>query len=173
MAKKRGRKCLYNTLIKPNLPLIQEMCKSMTEQQIAEQMGVAYSTWNKYKEDFPELMEVLKKGRQNLVAELRSTLLKKAKGYEYIETKEIVSHVRWPEEMYEALTEAGFTTEQIESARLVKTETAHKQMHPDVAALNLALKNYDKDNWSNDPQMQRIREKELELRERQIENNEW
>ena len=55
----------------------------------------------------------------------------------------------------------------------MKTEVAHKHAHPDVAALNLALKNYDKENWANDPQMLDIRKKELELRERQIENSEW
>ena len=42
-----------------------------------------------------------------------------------------------------------------------------------MAAINLALKNYDKDNWSNDPQMLELRKKEIELRERQIEQNEW
>ena len=46
-------------------------------------------------------------------------------------------------------------------------------MPPDVAALNLALKNYDPDNWANDPQMLKIREKELKLREKQVENNTW
>jgi hypothetical protein len=44
---------------------------------------------------------------------------------------------------------------------------------PDVAALNLLLKNYDKDHWSNDPQMLELRKKELELKEKQIESNEW
>ena len=170
---KRGRKSKYETHIKPNLPLILEMCKTLTEQQIAEQLGVGYSTFIEYKKQFPELAEVLKKGRQNLVAELRSALIKKAKGYKYTETKVITESVKWPEEMYVALLEAGFTIEQIESSRLVRTEVAHKEMSPDVAALNLALKNYDKENWSNDPQMLEIRKKELELRERQIEANEW
>ena len=59
------------------------------------------------------------------------------------------------------------------TAQLVKREVKHKQAHPDVAAINLALKNYDKDNWSNDPQMLELRKKEIELRERQIEQNEW
>lgn len=173
MAKKAGRKSKYETHIKPYLPQIAEMCRTMTEQQIAESLGVAYSTWNDYKLKFPELTEVLKKGRQNLVAELRSALIKKAVGYDYTETKETTERVKWPDELYDLMIDAGFTPQQIGQARLVKTEVAHKIMSPDVAALNLALKNYDKENWANDPQMLKIREKELELKERQIENNEW
>ena len=170
---KSGRKSKYETHVKPYFPAIMEMCRTMTENQIADALGIGASTFQYYKTQYPEFSAILKKGRQNLVAELRSALIKKAKGYEYTETKEVTEHVKWPDEIYVALLKAGFTDRQINSSRLVKTEVAHKQMAPDVAAINLALKNYDKDNWSNDPQMLAIREKELELRERQIEASEW
>lgn len=147
---KRGRKNKYYTHVEPNLMKILEMCKTMTEQQIAEQLGVGYSTFMEYKKQFPELTETLKKGRQNLVAELRSALIKKAKGYDYTETE--VTH------------ENGVITKRVEK---------HKSFGPDVAAINLLLKNYDKDNWANDPQTLELRKKELELRERQVEANEW
>lgn len=174
MAKKRGRKSKYETDIKPNLPLIQEMARTMTEKQIADALGVSYTgTWSVAKQQHPELMEVLKKGRQNLVAELRSALIKKAVGFEYTEKKIVTEKVQWPPELYAMLLDAGFTPAQIEQADLVKTEVAHKKMAPDVAAINLALKNYDKDNWANDPQGLALKKKELELREKQIENNAW
>lgn len=145
----------------------------MTETQIAEKLGVGASTFQYYKTEFPELAECIKKGRQNLVAELRGALIKKAKGYEYTETKVITEEVKWPDEMYVALLEAGFTHDEIKQSKLVRTEIAHKKAAPDVAALNLALKNYDKEEWANDPQALELKKKELELRERQIENNEW
>lgn len=171
---KRGRKSKWETDIKPNLPLIQEMAKTMTEKQIADALGISYTgTWSLCKQQYPELMEVLKKGRQNLVAELKSALIKKAIGYDYTETKETTERVKWPDELYVMMIEAGFTPQQIGQARLVKTEVAHKVFAPDVAALNLALKNYDKENWANDPQMLDIRKKELELKKKQIEQNEW
>lgn len=175
MADKRGRgkPGKYEDYVKPYLPLISEWCQTMTEKQIAKKLGIGYSTWNQYKVDYPELKEIIKRGRQNLVADLRSVLIKKAKGYEYTETKETTERVKWPEEMYTALLEAGFTPDQIATSRIVKIEVAHKKLHPDVAAINLALKNYDKENWANDPQMIDLRKKELELRERQVENNEW
>lgn len=147
---KVGRKSKYETHVKPFFPEILEMCRTMTEQQIAEHLGVGYSTFMEYKKQFPELTEILKKGRQNLVAELRSALIKKAKGYEYTET--------------ETTLEYGEVTKVVEK---------NKKYPPDVAALNLLLKNYDKENWANDPQALEIRKKELELRERQVEANEW
>lgn len=147
---KRGRKNKYETHVKPHLKEIEEWCNTMTEQQIAKRLGVAYSSWNQYKLDFPELSESIKKGRTDLVTELRSALIKRAKGFSYTETK-IVKEYGKP----------------------IKTEVVTKIQPPDVAALNLCLKNYDSDNWANDPQMLRIRERELELREKQIENNSW
>ena len=174
MAKgKGGRKSKYFTHVQPRLLEIMEMCRTMTETQIAEALGVGASTFQSYKTEFPELADILKKGRQNLVAELRSALIKKAKGYEYIETKETTERVKWPDAIYAAMIDAGFTPEQIGEARLVKTEVTHKKMSPDVAALNLALKNYDKENWANDPQALEIKKQELALREKQIENNTW
>lgn len=170
---KVGRKNRYETHVKPFLGQIREWCNTMTEKQMAEKLGIAYSTWNKYRIENAELMEILKKGRSDLVSDLRSALIKKAKGYEYTETKVITEAVKWPEEMYDLLISAGFSEEQISQSKLVRTEVMNKHASPDVAALNLALKNYDKENWANDPQMLKLREKEIELRERQIENNEW
>lgn len=170
---KAGRKGKYETHVKPHLDQIREWCRTMTENQIAEKLGVGASTFQYYKTEFPELSEILKTGRADLVIELRGALIKKAKGYNYTEKKVITEEVKWPEELYVLLKEAGFTDEQIERSKIVRTELTTKYAGPDVAALNLALKNYDKDNWANDPQMLEIRKKEVELRERQIENSEW
>ena len=138
------------THVLPHLEEIKQMCLTMTEAQIAETLGVSYSAWKRYKSRSEQLRSALKKGRQDLVMELRSALIKRAMGFEYTEKK---------------VTEEG--------GHVTKTETSTKYYPPDVAALNLALKNYDPFNWANDPQMIRIREKELELQERKIEMGEW
>jgi hypothetical protein len=44
---------------------------------------------------------------------------------------------------------------------------------PDVAAINLALKNFDRENWANDPQALELHKRELRLKEKQIKNNDW
>ena len=135
---------------KPYLEDIKKWCQTMTEKQIARKLGIAYSSWCLYKNDYSELSETIKKGRQSLVVELKSTLIERAKGFQYTEKKVIK-----------------------EGGEVVREEIYTKSSLPDVAALNLLLKNYDRENWANDPQTLELKKKELELRERQIENNEW
>lgn len=146
----------YKKLIEPYLDKISEMALTMSEEQIAETLGVGYSTFKRYKKDNEPLRASLKSGRKALVIELKSNLIKKAKGFEYTETKEI--------------KEKNPVTGKLE---VVRVETTKKFAPPDVAANNLLLKNYDKDNWANDPQMIELRKKELELKEKSIEANEW
>ena len=168
-----GRKSKYDTHIKPHLNWVEQMCQTMTEEQIAKSLGVSVSTWCDYKNKHPELTETLKRGRQCLVADLRSALIRKAKGYEYTESKVTSEEVTWPKEMYDALLEAGFGPEEIATSRVVRTEVHRKQMAPDVAAINLALKNYDKGNWWNDPAAYDLKREELELKKKQIEEGQW
>lgn len=164
---KRGRKNKYETHIVPFFSQILEwLSNGATERQIAEKLGIAYSTFNDYKVKYPELTEILEKGRRNLVSDLRGALVKKAMGFHYTEKKVVREHVDMPEDVRDFLLENGFTREQIERAELVKTEIADKYATPDVAALNLALKNYDKDDWSNDWQNYELRKRELELKEK-------
>lgn len=145
-----GRPSKYKSHVEPYLDDIKEMALTMTERQIAETLGVGYTAFREYKQRYPILADTLKKGRRELVKELRSVLIKKAEGFQYKETKIIK-----------------------EDGKVVREEHKVKQSLPDVAALNLLLKNYDKEHWANDPQMLELRKKELKLRERQVENNEW
>lgn len=171
--KKGGRKSLYESHVKPHLDEITEWRKDLTEAQIAKRLGIGKTAFGTYKKTYSELSEALKKGERDLVTELRSALVRKALGFHYTETKTITEQVRWSEDMYLRLVEAGFTEREISQARLIRTEVSEKYAAPDVAAINLGLKNYDKKNWANDPQTLELKKKELELRERQIENNMW
>lgn len=149
-SKQRGRPNKYLTQVQPRLKDIEKMALTMTEKQIAKAIGVGYSSWCDYKLKYPELSDALKKGRQELVVELRSTMIRKAKGFNYEEKKVIK-----------------------ENGKIVREEIYTRASMPDVAALNLLLKNYDKENWSNDPQAMEIRKKELELQERKLEESSW
>ena len=98
-------------------------------------------------------MEVLKDSKTELKRELKESLKKKAKGYYYEETKTFIRE---------------------ENGKTVKTvEKFKKYAQPDTGAIHLLLKNID-DDWRNDDLVTiKRKEKELQLRERQIENNEW
>lgn len=148
-----GRKNKYETHVKPYLNQIQEWYEDLDERQIADKLGIAVSTWEKYKKQYSELRDVLKKGKQHLVSELKTSLKKKAKGFYYEETKTCIREV------------GGKQVKVIEKYK--------KYAQPDTGALHLLLKNLD-ENWHNDDQVTiDIKKKQLELTERKVDQNEW
>ena len=124
-----GRKSLYGKLVEPYLEQIKEWYGFMSEGDIAHQLGIQPETFSRYKRDHPELEKVLIEGRKTLVADLKLTLKKKAKGFHYTETKKIMREV------------GGVETKVVEKYE--------KYCPPDVGAIHLLLKNLD-DEWRND-----------------------
>lgn len=151
---KRGRKSVYDTLIKPRFDEVLEWLRNgATDRQIYENLGIKKDAFYKYKREKSEFSEILQKGRQSLVVQLRGALVKKALGFQYSEIKKYTK------------IENGKSVQYIEETK--------KNALPDVAAINLCLKNYDPDNWANDPQQLRLKEKELQLRREIAEKDEW
>ena len=144
---KRGRKCKYETNVKPYLKNIKKWIEQgATEKQIAEQLGVAYSSFNEYKLKFSELSEVLKtKNMAVLVDELRSALVKKALGFEYKEKKEYIKED----------PNTGDKTKYI--------EITTRQSLPDTTAIFGALNIYD-ETYVKDKASHELKKQELELR---------
>lgn len=149
-----GRKSKYDTHVKPYLQQIEQWCQDLDEQQIAvERLGIAVSTFEGYKRKYPELREALKKGRQNLICELKASLKKKAKGFYYDETK---------------------TTIRDEGGKKVTTvEKYKKYAQPDTGAIHLLLKNYDPE-WTNDDQTTiDMKREQLEIAKQKAKNDSW
>ena len=148
-----GRKNKYETHVKPKLDQIAKWYQDLTERQIAEKLGIAMSSWERYKNEYPELKEVLLDSSQQLKEELKDTLKKKAKGFYYEEIKT--------------------TKREVDGDIVTKTETYRKYAQPDTGAIHLLLKNID-DDWHNDDTTTiDLKRKQLELTERKIENDEW
>lgn len=154
---KTGRKSAYEEKIKSRFKDIEKWLKGgASEKQIAAALGIAESTWFKYKNEKSEFAEFIKTiDRSEIILDLRSALLKKALGYTYEEKKQYIKK------------------DLITGHDIQYTEIITKPAHPDVAAINLALKNYDKENWSNDPQMIELKKQELELRKQIAEEKAW
>ncbi len=151
---KRGRKSAYDTVIKPRFDDILKWLRTgATEKQIYENLGIKKDAFYKYKKEKPEFNELLKKGKESLVEQLRGALIKKALGFDYTEKK--------------------VTTKDEDGSITIITETTTKAALPDVAALNLALKNYDPDNWANDPQQLKLKKEELELKQKLAQKDIW
>lgn len=153
MTQKRGRKSKLN-IIKENIDQIEKWARSgLREEQIAECLGIATSTFSKYKQEYPELQKTIENARVFLVADIKNALVERAKGFKYEEKKS-----------YTKMDESGRQTTYI--------EITEKYALPDVAAINSLLQNFDGD-WYRDKQMYKLKEQEYELRKKIAESKEW
>lgn len=96
----------------------------LTEKQIAHNMGVGYSTMREWKKRFPELTQVLSKGKEVVDREVENALYKRALGY-------------W-------VTETETTTF---SDGTIKTTEKRRHIVPDTTAQIFWLKNRKPDEW--------------------------
>lgn len=152
---KKGRKSVYDTNIKPRFSEITQWLQNgATERQIADNLGVSLSSFYKWKSKKTEFAELIKNGRKSLVLQLRGAMVKKGLGFNYTETKKV-----------RKTDEGGNVTEY--------EETVNRYSAPDVAALNLCLKNYDADEWANDPQALKLKREELDLKREMLSKDDW
>lgn len=88
--------------LKDKLILIQGMARDgLTQQQIANNLGISIDTLIENKKKYPEFNNALKKGKEVIDFEVENALLKRALGYEYEEetyengilTKKVKKHV--------------------------------------------------------------------------------
>jgi len=154
--KKRGRKNAYEEKIEPHLAQIAEWSKEHTDEEIAKMLGIVPQTFCKYKTAKKELKEALKSGRTALVDNLYNTLFKKAQGFQYTEVKTIEE--RDPD------TGALIVT---------RKETYTRTALPDVGAIHLLLKNYDRENWTDNPAMLELKKQEIEIQKQKAEDAGW
>lgn len=115
-----GRKSKYETHVEPKLLLIEAWARDgLTIEQIAEQLGIANSTFYEYKNKHSELSDALKKGQEVIDVMVENALLKSALGYEYEE---------------DAIGKDG-------------VYTLKKVAHPNTTALIFWLKNRRPNKW--------------------------
>ena len=109
--------------LKDKLILIQGMAREgLTQQQIANNLGISIDTLIENKKKYSEFNNALKKGKEVIDFEVENALLKRALGYEY------------EEETYEN----GILTKKVK-----------KQVAPDTTAQIFWLKNRKPNNWKD------------------------
>lgn len=133
----------YDRRVKPQLDKIKEWAGFLSERDICNKLGITQQTFGKYKKQFAELQTVLDEGRKELVAELKSTLKQKAKGFRYTETKK--------------------TIRVVDGVKTQVVEEYEKYSAPDVAAIHLLLKNLDEEWRNDDKPTMKLKAEKLEL----------
>ena len=109
--------------LKDKLILIQGMARDgLTQQQIADNLGINVDTLKKKKKKYTDFSEALKKGKEVVDIEVENALLKRALGYKYDEVT----------------YENG-----------VETKRVTKEVQPDTTAQIFWLKNRKPNNWKD------------------------
>lgn len=148
-----GRPSKYDEVIKPHIAEIRKAVEAgATVEEIAKAFGLAISTIHKYKAEKPEFSAAFARGREHVVIEIKSALLKKALGYEYEEEKRV-----------------GRKDKDGENIILVEKYKRHSP--PSETAAAMLLRNYDKEWAETDATSKSIRQQELELKKAIAESN--
>lgn len=98
----------------------------LTDEQIAEKMGIGYSTLQTWKTKYQDIQDSLKKGKEVVDRQVENALLQRALGYEYTETTR------------EYVPELG---------EMHVTKKVTKQVAPDTTAQIFWLKNRKPQEW--------------------------
>lgn len=99
-------------------------------------MGISSTTYYRWLNEYEEIREAIKKGKAPVDQEVENALLKRAKGYDYIET---VTDYCFSETEKD---DDGNPKKIIKNIRMTK-----KHMAPDVGAAAFWLKNRRPDRW--------------------------
>lgn len=156
-----GRKGKYESHVEPFFEKIDKLLNDgASEEQVAESLGISYSSFNNYKRDHPELRELCDKPRTTLVDDLRSALVKKALGFEYEEKEQYIKQELDP------------VTRKPIGNPVMHTKIVTKKALPDTTAIFGALNLYDNE-YVKDRKQYELKQQELELRRIAAENKDW
>lgn len=143
----------YFTNVEPRFKDIEAWAeKGLSDRQIAENLGIAYSTFREYKKKFPALSALLKKGKDCAIKQVENALFKKAIGYTY---KEKIRELRMNEETGKE--------------ELVVVKEVNKNVPADLGAMIFILKNKKPEEWQDNPHKVKYDREALELRKKEIE----
>lgn len=132
-----------------------------TDKEIAEKLGVGYSTYRKYKKDSVALKGAIATGKDKANQEVEKSLYKKCLGYKY--TEEVATKVK-----EEVLAADGKTI--LVKENVIVSEVK-KYSGPDLGAQKFWLTNRQGIKWKEDPnkvandkKLTKLKEKEMTMK---------
>lgn len=166
--KSNGGKSSTLEEILDDLDKVTEMSENgYNKTEIARHYGITRQTLYAYELSAPEITAAIKRGRRVVVNDIKAAMLKRAKGFQYEEKKVIIQKIKFDDENLGEIP-----------AKVIREEITTKTALPDTAAGLVLLQHWDLDEkgkpkWSRDPASREIKQRELELKEKQAENDAW
>lgn len=141
-----GRKGNYEYLVEPRLKDVENWAKvGVTEAVIARKLGISVRSLNTYKKKYPQFLQAIKQGREDLIIDVKVSMAQSAKGFYYQETTETVVE-----------DENGIKTTRV---------TYNRFCTPNVLAQSRTLANYDPD-YNDDPKAYNLKVRKQEFNEK-------
>ena len=129
-------------IIYDSLALIESMVEqNLTDKEIADKVGVTYSTFKRFKAQNSELKSIIAQGKDKKNQTVEQSLFKCCNGYKYYE--EVVTKVKT-----EVMAADGITVLVSED---VVISNVKKYKGPDLASQKYWLNNKNKAKWKDDP----------------------
>lgn len=153
-----GRPTKYDTVVLPRLDWIKRQAEQgIPESDIYGVLGVSKQTWSNWKKNHPELLAFFdltnkeserQKAIDERIQQVKDALFRRATGYEYDEVKEYITEK--------------------DGKQTKHKEVVHKILPPDPMSIHGYLNIYD-DTYSKDNSNRKLREKEIAIKERDVE----
>ncbi len=151
----------YEELINNSLDKIESWVEGGdTDKDIAEKLGIGYSTYRKYKSNNVALKGAIATGKDKANQEVEKSLLKLCKGYKYYE--EVANKCK-----KEVLADDGKTVLTKEHIEVVSVK---KYRGPELAAQKFWLVNRKNKAWKEDPNKVENDKKLTKLKEKEVES---
>ncbi len=128
--------------------------QGLSEKQIIKNLAIGKTTFEHYKNIYPELKEQLKSGRETQITEVENSLYKNATGFYYFVTEQV--KCKNPD-----------GSERVEAVEIKKFKP------PETGAICFFLKNKDKENYSDNPQMIDFKKEEFKYKKEQDKFGSW
>lgn len=142
----------YKENIEPKLFLIECWARDgLTDEQIANNVNVAYSTFREYKKKHEALSAALKKGKEVINYEVENSLLKKCLGCYVKEGRAF----KCKEKYYD---DEGRSCER----EIVKTVEVDRFIPPDTTAIAIWLNNCKPEKWRRNYHKEKLDESKFE-----------
>jgi hypothetical protein len=138
--KRVGRPSRYNAEYHPKIArLLAQLGK--VDKEISKEIGISEVTLNAWKKEHPEFLKSLKKGKEEIDQQVENTLLRRALGYSFTETKQY----RKPLFASNGDPVIGPDGKQVKAS--IREEVTEKSLVPDVTAQIFWLKNRRPGRW--------------------------
>jgi hypothetical protein len=147
-----ARPSKYDTHVEPKLTLVEAWARDgLTDEQIAQNLGIGVATLYEYKNKYPEFSEALKNGKEVVDVIVENALLKRALGYRYDEVTQERAEVINPKTGKPEI-------------KLIETKRVTKEVQPDVTAQIFWLKNRRPTQWRDKQEIEHEGELEVKVR---------